>query len=67
MGWLWNALVPMLVTLVGIVTPASPLERNAEAPMLLTVRPFVLDGMITSGPDPKYPVMVTLTPPGFTV
>ena len=49
----------MLVTLPGIVMLVRVvLELNAEFPMLVTGRPLVVLGMVTSPPGPVYPVMV---------
>jgi hypothetical protein len=54
-----NAEFPILVTLFGIVTPVSTvLVLNALFPMLVTGNPFVVAGIITSPPDPVYPVIV---------
>ena len=39
-----NALLPMLVTLLPIVTDVRPLQpENAELPMLVTLLPIVTD------------------------
>ena len=49
----------MLATLSGIVTLVRlPHEANALSPMLVTCKPLIVSGMMTSPPGPVYPVMV---------
>ena len=49
----------MLVTLFGIVTPARLVQvSKAWLPMLVTSRPLVVLGMITSLPRPVYAIIV---------
>jgi hypothetical protein len=49
----------MLVILFGMVTLVrAAQERNASFPMVTTVRPLVVLGMITAPPEPVYDVMV---------
>src|SRR6266478_5606670 len=50
----------MAVTLFGIVTLVRlVLPRHARLPMLVTGRPLIGSGMLTSPPAPVYPVIVT--------
>src|SRR5664280_571069 len=47
----WNALSPMLVTLLGMVTPISiVLPANAPAPIPVTECPPNVSGMVTAPP-----------------
>jgi len=48
----------MLATLSGIVTLVRLHEANALSPMLVTCKPLIVSGMMTSPPGPVYPVMV---------
>jgi hypothetical protein len=57
---------PMLIMVLGIVTlvmgdenwlPEHP-GSNALSPTLVTGRPLIVLGMVTSPPGPLYPVMV---------
>ena len=49
----------MLTTLSGTVTLLMrELDSKAEMPMLVTVKPSIVLGMVTSPPGPVYPVMV---------
>src|ERR1035441_8551989 len=49
----------MLVTLLGIMMLVRLRhEKNAQSPMLVTGRPLVVLGMVTSPPEPVYPAMV---------
>ena len=58
-GAVTERLSPMLVTLLGIVTLVRLVQsENAESPMLVTGRPSIVLGMVTSPPGPVYPVMV---------
>ncbi len=51
----------MLVTLSGIMMLVRPVhEENAPYPMLVTGRPSIVSGMVTSPPGPVYPVIATL-------
>src|ERR1035438_10060441 len=54
-----KALVPMLVTLSGIVTPVTEvLPWKALLPIAVTARLLVALGIVTAPPEPVYPVMV---------
>ena len=54
-----NAPAPMLTTLSGIATLATlVLSMKAWPPMLVTGRPLIVSGMVTTPPAPVYPVMV---------
>jgi len=53
-----NAQLPMLVTLLGMVTLVRVWPQNAESPMLVTGRPLIVSGIVTSPPGPVYPMMV---------
>ena len=47
------------MTLFGIVTPVRLVQpANALTPMLVTGRPAILLGMVTTAPEQLYPVMV---------
>ena len=52
----------MLVTLLGIVEAGQAgAAKNAQSPMLVTGRPLIVLGTVTTPPGPVYPVMV-ITP-----
>ena len=53
-----NAELPILVTLLGIVTLVSLLKQNAVFPIDTTCLPFILLGITTSSPPSiLYPVI----------
>ena len=54
-----KALSPMFVIVEGILTVVSVgFFLNAELPMLVTGRLPMVSGMVTSPPEPLYPVIV---------
>jgi len=53
-----NAWFGIMVTLVPIVTLLNFEVSNAESSMLVTGKPLVMAGMVTSPPESVYPVMV---------
>jgi hypothetical protein len=54
-----NTFTPMFVTLFGIVTLFRLMQlKNAPFPMLVTGRPLIEPGMVTSPPGPVYPVIL---------
>ena len=54
----WNAAVPIVVTLSGILTDVSPLSLNALFPIATTSSPSIVSGIITSVAVPMYLVIV---------
>ena len=56
-----NAYSPRFVTLSGIVTPVTVLiPENACAPIPVTGRPVIVEGISTVPAGPMYPVIVML-------
>jgi hypothetical protein len=60
-----NAEYPIWVTLLPMVTLVSWTPENAPSPMCVTGKPRILDGILITLLEPKYPIIVTEIPSSF--